>query len=175
MTSPGAALIWRRWSAKPNIRCHAIIFSSENAKGRLFELKDCSFLAEWPYEAQSFDVIISNHVLEHLEDHVFVFRLIRLCLRPGGVSLHCSRLARWSMKATPTCRSFVRLGLKRKRYGEIAFAGRTSRGSRESIPKLSGQSGTTNRSVRSGIWRVKRAWRRPLHLEVTFSQRSCCA
>jgi SAM-dependent methyltransferase len=98
-----------------------------------------SFLDEWPYEAHSFDVIISNQVLEHVQDHAFVFRQIRRCLKPGGVSLHLfpvgevvyeghahMPIVHWIRN--PDLRSkvmaaFARLGFKRKYYDEMAFRG----------------------------------------------------
>ncbi len=42
----------------------------------------------WPYRDESFDLIISNQVLEHVQDHARVFREIRRCLAPGGLSIH---------------------------------------------------------------------------------------
>lgn len=44
----------------------------------------------------SFDIIISNQVLEHVMDHEKMFREIRRLLRPGGVSLHFFP-SRWSL------------------------------------------------------------------------------
>jgi hypothetical protein len=71
MTSPGAALICRSWSAEPNIRRHAIIFPFKNVKGEPFELKDSSLVDEWPYDAQSFNHL--NQVLKHVRDHALFF------------------------------------------------------------------------------------------------------
>ena len=47
-----------------------------------------SAVDEWPYEASTFDLIVSNQVLEHVQDHALAFRQIRRCLKPGGVSFH---------------------------------------------------------------------------------------
>ena len=40
-----------------------------------------------PYADASFDVVVSDNVLEHLDDPVSVFREVRRVLRPGGVFL----------------------------------------------------------------------------------------
>jgi SAM-dependent methyltransferase len=42
----------------------------------------------WPYEDGSFDLVVSNHVIEHVSDLDFVFSEIRRVLKDGGVSLH---------------------------------------------------------------------------------------
>lgn len=42
----------------------------------------------WPYPDNSFDVIVSNQVVEHVADHDLFFREIRRTLRPGGFSVH---------------------------------------------------------------------------------------
>jgi len=42
----------------------------------------------WPYSDEYFDFITNNQVMEHVFDHDFVFREIRRCLRPGGVSVN---------------------------------------------------------------------------------------
>lgn len=101
-----------------------------------------SFTDEWPYEPHSFDVIISNQVLEHVQDHAFVFRQIRRCLKPGGVSFHLFPLnevvyeghahmpiVHWIRN--PDLRpkvmaAFARLGFKRKYYDEMAIRGWTN-------------------------------------------------
>lgn len=43
----------------------------------------------WPFESGSFDMVISNQVLEHVADHTRFFSELNRVLRPGGVSLHC--------------------------------------------------------------------------------------
>ncbi len=43
---------------------------------------------EWPFPDESFDFVISNQVLEHVSDHETIFRQIRRCLRPRGVSVN---------------------------------------------------------------------------------------
>ncbi len=40
-----------------------------------------------PYADASFDVVVSDNVLEHLDDPVSVFREVQRVLRPGGVIL----------------------------------------------------------------------------------------
>ena len=42
----------------------------------------------WPYPDSFFDLISSNHVLEHVEDHAFVFSEIRRTLKEGRSSVH---------------------------------------------------------------------------------------
>jgi hypothetical protein len=80
------------------------------------------------------------------------FGQIRRCHKPGGVSLHLfsvSEVVYEGHAHMPIMVAFARLGFKRKYYDEVAFRSWTnSRSSRESIPKLSGQSRTTNRRVR---------------------------
>jgi SAM-dependent methyltransferase len=50
----------------------------------------------WPYEDESFDVICSNQVIEHVVDtDMFVHESFR-CLRPGGVTVvSTENLASW--------------------------------------------------------------------------------
>lgn len=43
---------------------------------------------QWPYPADSFDFIISNQVMEHINDYDFVFSEIARCLRLDGVSIN---------------------------------------------------------------------------------------
>jgi SAM-dependent methyltransferase len=42
----------------------------------------------WPYPDSFFDLIVSNHVLEHVEDHAFVFSEIRRTLKEDRSSVH---------------------------------------------------------------------------------------
>jgi SAM-dependent methyltransferase len=42
----------------------------------------------WPYPSESFHVIVSNQVLEHVRDHAFLFREIRRTLLERGISAH---------------------------------------------------------------------------------------
>jgi 2-polyprenyl-3-methyl-5-hydroxy-6-metoxy-1,4-benzoquinol methylase len=42
----------------------------------------------WPYPDASFDVVVSNQVLEHVADPAFFFSQLRRVLRPGGFSVH---------------------------------------------------------------------------------------
>jgi SAM-dependent methyltransferase len=41
-----------------------------------------------PFGDATFDLVVSNMVLEHVQDHDAAFREIRRVLRPGGISLH---------------------------------------------------------------------------------------
>ena len=47
-----------------------------------------SVFDEWPYPDEYFDFIVSNHVIEHVEDHAFFFSQVRRTLREGGFSVH---------------------------------------------------------------------------------------
>jgi SAM-dependent methyltransferase len=42
----------------------------------------------WPYPDASFDVVVSNQVLEHVADHAFFFRELWRVLTPKGISVH---------------------------------------------------------------------------------------
>lgn len=52
----------------------------------------------WPYEDGSFDLVVSNHVLEHVTDLDFVFSEIRRVLKDGGVSLHLFPLSHYMIE-----------------------------------------------------------------------------
>jgi ubiquinone/menaquinone biosynthesis C-methylase UbiE len=41
-----------------------------------------------PFKEASFDLVVSNQVLEHVQDHNAAFREIRRVLKPGAISLH---------------------------------------------------------------------------------------
>lgn len=43
---------------------------------------------QWPWHDDFFDVIISNQVMEHIEDHSFAFGEIKRTLKEGGYSAH---------------------------------------------------------------------------------------
>jgi hypothetical protein len=55
-------------------------------------------MLDMPYEAAAFDVIVANHVLEHVEDDARAFAEIHRVLRPGGIAIlqtpYSSRLHR---------------------------------------------------------------------------------
>ena len=42
----------------------------------------------WPWPADTFDVVVSNQVLEHVRDHRLFFSELRRTLAPGGFSAH---------------------------------------------------------------------------------------
>jgi SAM-dependent methyltransferase len=42
----------------------------------------------WPYEADSFDAVVTNQVLEHVADLGFFLRELERVLRPGGISVN---------------------------------------------------------------------------------------
>ena len=50
-----------------------------------------------PFAAATFDLVVSNQVLEHVQDHDLAFSEISRVLKPGSVSLHLFP-ARWSPK-----------------------------------------------------------------------------
>jgi SAM-dependent methyltransferase len=105
-----------------------------NDRIAFFSASDC-----WPYQSGSFDVIISNQVLEHVQQHALVFGEIRRCLAEGGVSInlfplhemiyevhahmpfvHWIRQSGWRRKLML---GFARLGLTRKYKEEMHFRG----------------------------------------------------
>jgi len=57
---------------------------------------------DWPYEADSFDAVISNQVMEHVRDHDRVLRNVARVMRPDGFSAHLFPLAscwmEWHLK-----------------------------------------------------------------------------
>ncbi len=42
----------------------------------------------WPYRDGYFDFVVSNHVMEHVHDHDFVFGQVSRVLKPNGISVH---------------------------------------------------------------------------------------
>jgi len=70
---------------------HAVDFSQgmiEKAKGKVragnvhFSMMD--IIKKWDFDGNSFDLIVSNLVLEHIQDLVFVFSEAARTLRPNG-------------------------------------------------------------------------------------------
>lgn len=53
--------------------------------GRLALISDRD---RWPWPADTFDVVVSNQVLEHVRDHRLFFSELRRTLAPGGFSVH---------------------------------------------------------------------------------------
>jgi len=98
----------------------------------------------WPYAPGSFEIIISNQVLEHVQDHELVFSEIHRCLAPQGVSVHLFPLretiyevhahmpiVHWIHGVERRGRfmsKFARVGFKRKYFEEIHFRGWTNLG-----------------------------------------------
>ena len=41
-----------------------------------------------PYDSNSVDVVVTNTILEHVQDHVRLYREIHRILKPGGCALH---------------------------------------------------------------------------------------
>jgi SAM-dependent methyltransferase len=118
-----------------------IEFLHEQAPGYSWKDRIGFFSASdsWPYQSGSFDVIISNQVFEHVQQHALVFGEIRRCLTPGGVSIHLFplhetiyevhahmpfvhwiRQSGWRQKLML---AFARLGLTRKYKEEMHFRG----------------------------------------------------
>ncbi|QGN57951.1 class I SAM-dependent methyltransferase [Nostocoides sp. HKS02] len=42
----------------------------------------------WPFPDEYFDIVVSNQVLEHVDDHLHFFKETRRALKQGGVALH---------------------------------------------------------------------------------------
>lgn len=53
----------------------------------------------WPYPDEFFDIIISNQVLEHVDDHDFLFSEVHRTLRWGGSSVHLFPLKHYIREA----------------------------------------------------------------------------
>ena len=51
-------------------------------------LHTASTASAWPLGDESFDILVSNQVGEHVEDHDRFFREVARTLRPGGFSVH---------------------------------------------------------------------------------------
>lgn len=60
---------------------------SKNAKIDVYKLVNS---AELPFESQFFDVIISNHVVEHIPDQSTHMKEIHRCLKQGGVCYYAT-------------------------------------------------------------------------------------
>ena len=56
----------------------------------------------WPYEDASFDVVLSNQVMEHVADHDRVFAETNRVLRDGGYAVHLFPLKHcvWDITST---------------------------------------------------------------------------
>jgi SAM-dependent methyltransferase len=91
-----------------------------------------------PYEDESFDVVVSDNVLEHLDNPLDVFREVHRVLRPGGVFL-AKTPNRWhyvAIGATLTPHSFHRkFNAARGRAAEDTFPTRYRANSRGQIAK----------------------------------------
>jgi len=70
--------------------------SADAARGRGISVKEADLNEALPFDDASFDVVVSNQVLEHLPDtDVFVSEVVRI-LRPGGVAaVSTENLASW--------------------------------------------------------------------------------
>jgi ubiquinone/menaquinone biosynthesis C-methylase UbiE len=95
--------------------------------------------AHWPYPPASFEIVLSNQVLEHVQDHPLVFSEIHRCLAPQGFSVHLFPLKETIYEvhahmpivhwiAEPARRSkvmsrFAKLGFRRKYIEEMHFRG----------------------------------------------------
>lgn len=77
-------LAWGSDIEVPGNDANGLFLSTDPATGRIGA------------EDGSFDIVLSNQVLEHVMDLPAVFREIRRVLRPGGVSLHAFP-SRWNL------------------------------------------------------------------------------
>ena len=97
-----------------------------------------------PYEDESFDVVVSDNVLEHLDNPVEVFREVCRVLRPGGVFL-AKTPNRWhyvAIGATLTPHSFHRkFNAARGRASVDTFPTRYRANSRRQIEVVAKQAG----------------------------------
>lgn len=68
----------------------------ENASKRGVEIKKADLEKKWPFADQTFDVVISNQVIEHMHDlDNFIFETKRV-LKPGGYAvISTENLASW--------------------------------------------------------------------------------
>lgn len=69
-------------------RAHALLQERAPDRDWTGRLVVVSSREPWPFEDESFDVIISNQVLEHVADHAFVFDQMARTLRTGGWAAH---------------------------------------------------------------------------------------
>jgi SAM-dependent methyltransferase len=103
-----------------------------------------------PYEDESFDVVVSDNVLEHLDNPVEVFREVSRVLRPGGVFL-AKTPNRWhyvAIGATVTPHSFHRkFNAARGRASEDTFPTRYRANSRRQLKVVAEQAGLALVSV----------------------------
>jgi len=51
-------------------------------------LKIVSSIEPWPFEDESFDIVVSNQVVEHVQDHDYFFSQNRRVLKNKGFSVH---------------------------------------------------------------------------------------
>jgi len=67
-----------------------VAFLNEQAPGYPWHerIAVLSASGRWPYPDAGLQIIVSNQVLEHVQEHAFVFQEIRRCLAPAGVSFH---------------------------------------------------------------------------------------
>lgn len=66
-----------------------------------------------PFPGQAFDLIVANHLLEHVRDAAQVLAEFRRCLKPGGILIaqtpYAPRLARTFELLAPVTTEFARL------------------------------------------------------------------
>ncbi len=103
-----------------------------------------------PYADESFDVVVSDNVLEHLERPLDVFREVERVLRPGGV-LVAKTPNRWhyvALGATITPHSFhQKFNAARGRASEDTFPTHYRANSRSQLRALADRSGLELDSV----------------------------
>jgi len=103
-----------------------------------------------PYDDDSFDVIVSDNVLEHLDNPVEVFREVRRVLRPGGIFLGKTP-NRWhyvAIGASITPHAFHRrFNAARGRAEEDTFPTRYRANSRSQLVSIAAATGLELQSV----------------------------
>jgi SAM-dependent methyltransferase len=104
-----------------------------------------------PYEDESFDIVVSDNVLEHLDRPVEVFREVARVLKPGGIFL-AKTPNRWHYVATAaslTPHGFHRwFNAKRGRAQENTFPTRYRANSRAQLTRVAAGSGLVLESCR---------------------------
>lgn len=81
---------------------HARLSALDGSRDWQNQLKLISEHDAWPYPSGTFDVVLSNQVLEHVGDHRAFFGEIARVLRSGGFSVHLfplgSTILEWHLK-----------------------------------------------------------------------------
>jgi SAM-dependent methyltransferase len=85
-------------------------YDSRYASDRLFPIVDYDG-RNIPFDSNSFDIVFSSNVLEHVEDLAQINKEIRRVLRPGGYAVHIMPTHSWrfwtTLSALPTAFQYV--------------------------------------------------------------------